>query len=57
MPQHHQTTIHGAQEPLQAPTAPDARHEQPHLFDAPQTIRGQLAIDTDAHSEDQPAIA
>lgn len=56
MPEPHQTTIYGATEPLPAPAA---RHEQPRLFAAPQTIRGQLAIDTecdtDARSEDQPA--
>lgn len=54
MPQHLQTTIHGALEPLRAPDAPAPRHEQQPLFAAPQTIRGQLAI-PDAHSEDQAA--
>lgn len=36
-----QLTVTGAQEPLQAP---ETRNEVQHLFTAPQTIRGQLAM-------------
>jgi hypothetical protein len=43
MPDPVQTTIHGALEPLRAPDEP-VRHEAMHLFTAPATIRGQLAI-------------
>jgi hypothetical protein len=61
MPEPVQTTIHGATEPLRAPDEP-VRHEQPPLFAAPETIRGQLAITSEkeesrGHSEGQAAPA
>ena len=41
MTRHAQTTIHGTQEPLQAPHAHGTAER---LFAAPQTIRGQMVL-------------
>jgi hypothetical protein len=41
--EHLQLTVDGREEPAHAPVQPET-HEVVRLFDAPQSIRGQLAI-------------
>jgi hypothetical protein len=51
-----QLTVDGRETPLQAPDAPVPAAPAPvRLFDAPQTLRGQLAMSTDEHSQDLTA--
>lgn len=55
MPEPLQTTIYGDTEPLRTPDAPVEVSAPVRLFDAPTTMRGQLAIATDERIEDQTA--